>query len=165
MRLAAIGVDAARYALARYSLDSPIDLDLDLWASHSADNPVYAVQYAHTRICSLLRNAASAGIALGDGYDPAVLTQEREIGLLKTLADFPVAVATAAELRAPHRVARYLAELASAYHKFNDTCRVLPRAGEEFGELGRARLWLASATRVVLAGGLNLLGVTAPDRM
>lgn len=163
--VAAIGVDAARFALARYSLDSPIDLDLDLWASHSTDNPVYAVQYAHARICSLLRNAASAGIGLGDGYDPAMLTHERERSLLRALADFPAVVAAAAELRAPHRVARYLEDLAGRYHRFNDTCRVLPRSGEEFGELGRARLWLASATRVVLASGLNLLGVTAPDRM
>lgn len=161
----AIGVDAARYALARYSLDSTIDLDLDLWTRRSNDNPVYYVQYAHARISSLLRNAARAGITRGDRYDPALLTHDRENDLLKALADFPAVVATAAELRQPHRVARYLEDLSGTYHRFYDACRVLPRDGAPLDETGRARLWLAEATRVVLANGLGLLGVTAPDRL
>ncbi|HEY3954433.1 MAG TPA: arginine--tRNA ligase [Streptosporangiaceae bacterium] len=161
----AIGVDAARYALARYSRDSTIDLDLDLWTRRSNDNPVYYVQYAHARISSLLRNAAQAGITRGDRYDPALLTHDRENDLLKALAEFPAVVATAAELRQPHRVARYLEDLSGTYHRFYDACRVLPRDGGPLGETGRARLWLAEATRVVLANGLGLLGVTAPDRL
>jgi len=161
----AIGVDAARYALARYSLDSPIDLDLDLWTRRSKDNPVYYVQYAHARISSLLRAAAEAGITRGSEYDPGLLSHVREDDLLKALAEFPGVVASAAELRQPHRVARYLEDLAGAYHRFYDACRVLPRDGEPAGDLGRSRLWLADAARIVLANGLGLLGVTAPDRL
>jgi arginyl-tRNA synthetase len=161
----AIGVDAARYALARYSLDSPIDLDLDLWTRRSNDNPVYYVQYAHARIASLLRNAAEAGIGRGDGYDPALLTHDRENDLLKALAEFPDVVASAAGLRQPHRVARYLEDLAGSYHRFYDACRILPRDGGPLDETGRARLWLAEAARIVLANGLGLLGVSAPDRL
>jgi arginyl-tRNA synthetase len=161
----AIGVDAARYALARYSLDSPIDLDLDLWTRRSNDNPVYYVQYAHARIASLMRAAAESGVTRGSGYDPGLLSHVRENDLLKALADFPGVVASAAELRQPHRVARYLEALAGAYHRFYDACRVLPRDGEQIDDLGRARLWLADAAGIVLANGLGLLGVTAPDRL
>jgi arginyl-tRNA synthetase len=161
----AIGVDAARYALARYSLDSPIDLDLDLWTRHGSDNPVYYVQYAHARIVSLLRAAADLGITRGSEYDPGLLSHVRENDLLKALAEFPGVVASAADLRQPHRVARYLEDLASAYHKFYDTCRVLPRDGQSLDDLGRARLWLADAARIVLANGLGLLGVAAPDQL
>jgi arginyl-tRNA synthetase len=161
----AIGVDAARYALARYSLDSTIDLDLDLWTRRSDDNPVYYVQYAHARISSLLRGAAQAGIARGDRYDPALLTHDRENDLLKALAEFPAVVAAAAELRQPHRVPRYLEDLSGTYHRFYDACRVLPRDDGPLDETGRARLWLAEAARIVLANGLGLLGVTAPERL
>ena len=161
----AIGVDAARYALARYSLDSPIDLDLDLWTRRRNDNPVYYVQYAHARIASLRREAAASGITRGPGYDPGLLSHARENDLLKALAEFPGVVATAAELRQPHRVARYLEDLAGAYHRFYDACRVLPRDGDPSPDVGRARLWLAEAAAIVLANGLGLLGVTAPDTM
>jgi arginyl-tRNA synthetase len=161
----AIGVDAARYALARYSLDSPIDLDLDLWTRRSNDNPVYYVQYAHARIASLLRNAAEAGIGRGSDYDPSLLTDDREKDLLKALAEFPGVVATAAGLRQPHRVARYLEDLAGTYHRFYDACRILPRDGETFDETRRARLWLAEAAGIAAANGLGLLGVSAPDRL
>ena len=161
----AIGVDAARYALARYSLDATIDLDLDLWTRRSNDNPVYYVQYAHARISSLLRNAARAGITRGDRYDPSLLTDDRENDLLKALAEFPAVVAAAAELRQPHRVPRYLEDLSGTYHRFYDACRVLPRDDGPLDETGRARLWLAEAARIVLANGLGLLGVTAPDRL
>ena len=161
----AIGVDAARYALARYALDSTIDLDLDLWTRRSNDNPVYYVQYAHARISSLLRNAARAGITRGDRYDPALLTHDRENDLLKALAEFPAVVAAAAKLRQPHRVPRYLEDLSGTYHRFHDACRVLPRDDGTLDETGRARLWLAEAARIVLANGLGLLGVAAPDRL
>ena len=161
----AIGVDAARYALARYSLDSTIDLDLDIWTRRGNDNPVYYVQYAHARIASLMRNAAQAGITRGYRYDPSLLTHDRENDLLKALAGFPDTVATAAGLRQPHRVARYLEDLAGTYHRFNDTCRILPRHGGSLDETGRARLWLAEAARIVLANGMFLLGVSAPDHL
>jgi arginyl-tRNA synthetase len=163
--VAAIGVDATRYALARYSLDSTIELDLDVWTRQSNENPVYYVQYAHARIASLLRAAAEAGITRGDRYDPALLSHEREGDLLKALADFPLLVADAAHLRQPHRVARYLEGLAGTYHRFYDECRVLPLRGESFSEVGRSRLWLVEATRIVLETGLSLLGVSAPDRL
>jgi len=161
----AIGVDAARYALARYSLDSTIDLDLDLWTRRSNDNPVYYVQYAHARIVSLLRNAAGSGISRGDQYDASLLSHDRENDLLKALAEFPSVIASAAELRQPHRVARYLEDLSGTYHRFYDACRVLPRDNGPLDDLGRARLWLADAARIVLANGLALLGVTAPERL
>ncbi|HEY1488585.1 MAG TPA: arginine--tRNA ligase [Micromonosporaceae bacterium] len=161
----ALGVDATRYALARYSVDSPIDIDLDLWTKHGNDNPVYYVQYAHARIASLLRNAADLGAVRGDDFDPSLLSHEREGDLLKALAEYPAIVATAAELREPHRVARYLEDLAGSYHRFYDACRVLPRADEEVTDLTRARLWLVEAAKVVFENGLRMLGVSAPDRM
>jgi arginyl-tRNA synthetase len=163
----AIGVDAARYALARYSSDSPIDIDLDLWTGRTNDNPVFYVQYAHARIASLLRNAASLGIERGseDDFDPELLAEPQEGALLGALGEFPRIVASAAELREPHRVARYLEELASTYHKFYDACRVLPMGDEPATPLTTARMWLVEATRIVLENGLGLLGVSAPERM
>ena len=159
----AIGVDAARYALARYSSDVNIDLDLDVWTRQTNDNPVFTVQYAHARVASLLRNAGDLGVEAQSG--PELLSHEKEGQLLRLLAEFPRVVASAAELRAPHRVARYLEELSGAYHRFYDSCRVLPRGDEETTDLHRARLLLVDATRVVLANGLGLLGVSAPERM
>jgi arginyl-tRNA synthetase len=162
----AIGVDAARYALSRYSSDSNIDIDLDLWARATNDNPVYYVQYAHARLASILRNAADLGVSIEtDGVDTSLLTHEKEGELLRSLADFPRIVASAAQLREPHRVARYLEDTSSAFHKFYDTCRVLPQGDEQVGPLHVARLVLVAATRVVLATGLHLLGVSAPERM
>jgi arginyl-tRNA synthetase len=160
----AIGADAGRYALARFSTDSQIDLDLDLWTRHTNDNPVYYVQYAHARVSSLLRNAADLGLDKGELH-PELLDHDREGDLLGALGEFPRVVATAAELREPHRVARYLEELAGTYHRFYDVCRVLPRGDEDVNDTHRARLWLVEATRVVLANGLRLLGVSAPERM
>jgi arginyl-tRNA synthetase len=151
--------------MARYSADSPIDIDVELWSRATRDNPVYYVQYAHARIASLLRNAADLGVTRGDDFDPGLLTHEKEHDLLRALGDFPRVVTTAAELREPHRVARYCEEVAGTYHRFYDTCRVLPQGDEPATELTRARLWLVEASRVVLANGLSLLGVTAPDRM
>ncbi|GAB2726486.1 arginine--tRNA ligase [Nocardioides pakistanensis] len=163
----AIGVDAARYALARYTTDTTIDLDLELWAKQTADNPVFYVQYAHARLASILRNAADLGLAPAEGedFDPSLLSHEKEGELLRALAEFPRVVAAAAQLREPHRVARYLEDTASAFHKFYDACRVLPQGDEEPTDLHRARLLLIAATRTVFANGLQLLGVTAPDRM
>ncbi|MGB2569804.1 arginine--tRNA ligase [Micromonospora citrea] len=163
----AIGVDASRYALARYSSDSPIDIDVELWTRATRDNPVYYVQYVAARTASVGRNAAEIGLTRGDGVDfrAGLLGHEKENELLKALAEFPDVVATAAELRGPHRVARYLEDLAGAYHRFYDNCRILPRGEEEVTDLHRARLWLNDATRVVIANGLRLLGVSAPERM
>ncbi len=163
----AIGADAARYALARASVDQQIDLDLDAWTRQTNDNPVFYVQYAHARISSLLRNAADLGLHLGEpaDVDTASLEHPREGDLLRAIAEFPRVVASAAELRAPHRVARYLEELAGTYHRFYDSCRVLPRGDEEATPLTTARLWLCAATAVVLRNGLAVLGVSAPERM
>jgi arginyl-tRNA synthetase len=160
----AVGVDAARYALARSSADSMLDIDLDLLTRKTNDNPVFYVQYAHARIASLLRNAKELGIDRGE-LAPSLLHRDREVDLLGALGDFPRVVASAAELREPHRIARYLEELAGVYHRFYDACRVLPQGDEEPTDLTRARLWLCEATRIVLANGLDLLGVSAPERM
>jgi arginyl-tRNA synthetase len=160
----AVGVDAARYSLARSSTDSPLTLDIAEITRQAPDNPVFYVQYAHARIASLLRNATEMNIDKGE-LRPELLAHEKEIELLKALGDFPQVVTTAAELSEPHRVARYLEELATTYHRFYDSCRVLPRGDEEVTDLTRARLWLVEAARVVLANGLSLLGVSAPERM
>jgi arginyl-tRNA synthetase len=163
----AIGADAARYALARASIDQQIDLDLDLWSRATNDNPVFYVQYAHARISSVLRNGADLGLVLGEPADVDVtqLTHERETDLLRALGEFPRVLTGAAELRAPHRVARYLEELAGTYHRFYDSCRVLPRGDEEATALTTARLWVCAATATVLRNGLAVLGVHAPERM
>jgi arginyl-tRNA synthetase len=161
----AVGVDAARYSLARSATDSPLTLDIEAITRHSNDNPVYYVQYAHARIASLLRNAAELGIDRGTDFDPGLLSHEREGDLLKALGDFPGIVATAAELREPHRIARYLEELAGTYHRFYDACRVLPQGDQPATDLTVARLWLVEAARIVFVNGLRLLGVSAPERM
>jgi arginyl-tRNA synthetase len=159
----AIGVDAARYALVRTSLDTSLDIDLDVWTRATSDNPVFYVQYAHARVCSILRNAADLGLA--PESHPELLTHAKEGDLLRALAELPRVVAAAATLREPHRVARYLEGTAAAYHRFYDTCRVLPMGEEEPSDLHRARLTLLEATRTVIANGLALLGVSAPERM
>lgn len=159
----AVGVDAARYSLVRSSVDSGLDIDLDLLASRTSENPVFYVQYAHARLSSLARNAADLGITPGEDY--GLLDHAREGDLIRTLGEFGDVVRTAAELREPHRVARYLESLAGAYHKFYDSCRVLPQGDEEVSDLHRARLALCVAARTVLANGLALLGVDAPERM
>ena len=160
-----VGVDAARYSLARASVDSALDLDVDLLASQTNANPVFYVQYAHARLSSLLRGAHELGIALDPAADVTLLVHEREGDLLRGLGEFPRIVASAASGRAPHRVARYLEELAGTYHRFYDVCRVLPQGDEEAGPLTAARLLLVEATRIVIANGLALLGVSAPERM
>lgn len=162
----AIGVDASRYALSRYSTDSTIDLDLDLWSKKTSDNPVFYVQYAHARLSSILRNGVDLGLVPDAGaFDPSLLCEEREGDLLRALAGFPRVVARAAELREPHRIARYLEDTASAFHKFYDVCHVLPKGDEETTDLHHARLMLVAATRQVIGNGLGLLGVSAPERM
>ncbi|WP_193611892.1 arginine--tRNA ligase [Nocardioides lijunqiniae] len=158
-----IGVDALRYTLGRYPADSPLTLDVALMTKQSSDNPVFYVQYVHARVASILRNAADLG--LEPGTEMGLLTHEKEGELLRALAELPRVVASAAELREPHRVARYLEDTAGIYHRFYDSCRVLPMGDEEPNELHRARLALVAATRVVFANGLALLGVSAPERM
>jgi arginyl-tRNA synthetase len=160
----AVGVDAARYALIRSSYASPIDIDIDLWSKHTNDNPVFYVQYAHARLASLARNATELGIS-SDNAQLGLLGHEREGELIRTLGEFPRIVTSAAQLREPHRVARYLEQLAGAYHRFYDTCRVLPLGDEKPSALHAARLALSEATRQVLANGLGLLGISAPERM
>jgi arginyl-tRNA synthetase len=161
----AVGVDAARYALARSSVDSQIDIDLDLLVRRQNDNPVFYVQYAHARTFQLAANAHQAGVRTEDGFDPGLLEHPTEAVLIAALGEFPRIVAQAGELREPHRVARYLEELAGHFHKWYDACRVAPRDDEEVTDLHRTRLWLNDATAVVLRNGLALLGVSAPERM
>lgn len=160
----AVGVDAARYSLVRASVDTTLDLDLDLVASRTNDNPVYYVQYAHARTCSVASNAASHGVRREDGFAPGLLDAV-DSELLGTLARFPDVAAQSATLREPHRVARYLEEVAAAYHAWYGKTRVTPRAEEEVTDLHRTRLWVNDAAGVVLANGLGLLGVGAPERM
>jgi arginyl-tRNA synthetase len=161
-----IGVDPLRYTLIRYPVDTPLTLDVAEMTSKSNDNPVYYVQYAHARMSSILRNAADLGVAVDlDAFDAAELAAEQEGDLLRALAEFPRVVARAADLREPHRVARYLEATAAAFHQFYDHCRVLPQGDEDVAPVHRARLVLVAATRQVIANGLGLLGVTAPERM
>ena len=159
----AVGIDAARYALARSAANSTLDIDLDLLVSATNDNPVHYVQYAHARTFGVGRNAADAGVTRADGFDASLLDHPSEAVLLGQLASFPRVIAQAAELREPHRVARYLEELAGAYQKWYELRHVMPR-DEDVSDVHRTRLWLNDATRQVLANGLDLLGVSAPER-
>ncbi|CAN2243457.1 ArgS Arginyl-tRNA synthetase [actinobacterium SCGC AAA044-D11] len=161
-----VGVDAARYTLIRYPVDTPMVMDVDILRSRTNENPVYYVQYAHARICAVLRNASDIGIKYGaDLVYPELLVHERERELIGALGEFPRVVAGAAELREPHRVARYVEELAGVYHRFYADCRVLPLGDETPSELHSARATLCSATAQVIANGLELLGVSAPEKM
>lgn len=159
-----LGSDALRYWLARYPADSPLALDGEKVRSRSNDNPVFYVQYAHARTCAVDRNAAAAGVDLS-AFAPELLTHETEAELLGKLQQYPGIVAGAAELREPHRIARFLEELAGAYHRWYDNCRVLPLGEEPIGDLHRTRLWLNDAAGQVLRNGLDLLGVGAPERL
>ncbi|SDQ07666.1 arginine--tRNA ligase [Quadrisphaera sp. DSM 44207] len=161
----AVGADAARYELTRYSADSAIDVDLDLLVKRTNDNPVFYVQYAHARTAGVGRTARDLGVRTEDGFDPSVLDHPTETALLAALGEFPRVVAQAGELREPHRVARHLEALAGSYHKWYDERRVSPQGEEPVTDVHRTRLWLNEATRTVLANGLALLGVSAPDRM
>lgn len=161
-----VGVDAARYTLIRYPVDTPMVLDVDLLKRRTNENPVYYVQYAHARIAALLRNASELGVTLEiESFDPELLVHERERELLGGLAQFPEIVASAAELRQPHRIARYVEELATLYHGFYSDCRVLPMGEEKPGAIHSTRVALCEATRQTIKNGLSLLGVSAPERM
>ena len=159
-----VGVDAARYALTRSSINSSLDIDLEQLSKKTNDNPVFYVQYAHARTRQVENNAASLGVDLST-FDPSLLNHETEGNLLAKLSEMPRVVASAAEFREPHRVARYLEEVAGAYHRWYDNCRVTPLAGNAVDEVHRTRLWLNNAAGVVLRNGLYLLGVSAPERM
>ena len=160
----AVGVDAGRYALVRSSIDSQVDIDLDLWGKKTNDNPVFYVQYAHARTHSVARNASGSGVDRS-AFDASLLDHETESILLGILAEYPRLLRQAAELREPHRVARYVEELAGAYHRWYDSCRVTPVGDEPVGDVHRTRLWLNDAVGQVLRNGLGLLGVSAPERM
>ncbi|ANC32920.1 Arginine--tRNA ligase [Isoptericola dokdonensis DS-3] len=165
-----IGSDALRYSLARFPADTPLSLSGEELLKQSNDNPVFYVQYAHSRTCAVDRNAADRAVARAlpdgsDAFDPSLLTHETEAALIGRLTEFPRIVAQAAELREPHRVARYLESLAADYHKWYSECRVTPFPDEDVTDTHRTRLWLNDAVRQVLANGLDLLGVTAPERM
>ena len=161
-----VGVDAARYTLIRYPVETPMVLDVDLLKKRTNENPVFYVQYAHARIVAVLRNATDLGVKYGlEHYKPELLEHERERELLGGLAEFPRIVAGAAQLREPHRIARYLEDLAGMYHGFYTDCRVLPMGDEKPSELHFARATLSAATMQVFFNGLQLLGVSAPDRM
>ena len=161
-----VGTDAARYTLIRFPTDTPMIMDVDLLKKNTNENPVYYVQYAHARICAVLRNAKEIGIKYGaDVYLPELLNHERERELIGLLAQYPKVVATAAELRQPHRIARYIEELAGQYHRFYNDCRVLPLGEEKITDLNSARATLSQATAQVIINGLDLLGVNAPEKM
>jgi arginyl-tRNA synthetase len=161
-----VGKDAARYTLIRYPTDTPMVMDVDLLRKNTNDNPVYYVQYAHARICAVLRNAKEIGINYGiNNFKPELLTHERERELIGLLAEFPRVVASAAEMRQPHRVARYIEDLAGQYHRFYNDCRVLPLGDEKATELNSGRATLCQATAQVISNGLDLLGVSAPEKM
>jgi arginyl-tRNA synthetase len=161
-----VGKDAARYTLIRYPTDTPMVLDVDLLRQNTNDNPVYYVQYAHARICAVLRNVKNYKINFGlDHFNSNLLTHERERELIGLLAEFPRFVASAAVMREPHRVARYIEDVAGLYHRFYNDCRVLPLGDEKPSELNSARATLCLATAQVINNGLDLLGVSAPERM
>lgn len=159
-----VGTDAARYSLARSSINSSLDIDLNQISKKTNDNPVFYVQYAHARTIQVARNAASFNVDHSE-FMPELLTHASEEELIAKLAQFPKAVSAASEFREPHRIARYLEEVAGAYHRFYDNCRVTPLPTKPVESVHKTRLWLNSATGVVLRNGLGLLGVSAPERM
>lgn len=159
-----LGTDALRYSLARYPADSPLTLDPEILQRRTNDNPVFYVQYAHARTHNVARNAAESGVDRSE-FAPETLTHETEAALLGALQEFPRIVGFAAEVREPHRVARYLEELAGLYHRWYDNCRVIPQGDDPIEAVHRTRLWLNDATGQVLRNGLDLLGVSAPERM
>ncbi|MGO1884576.1 MAG: arginine--tRNA ligase [Citricoccus sp.] len=163
-----LGADALRYSLARYPADSPITIDPQILTSRTNDNPVFYVQYAHARTQGASRTAEAAGVDRS-AFDASLLTHPTESDLLARLGEFPSVVAQAAQFREPHRVARHLEVIAGAYHSWYAACRIVPAATDEgVGEItdtNRTRLWLNGATAQVLANGLDLLGVSAPERM
>ena len=161
-----VGIDAARYTLIRYPTDTPMVMDVDLLKKNTNENPVYYVQYAHARICAVLRNAKDLGIDFGnDFYAPELLVHQQERELIGLLAEYPRIVASAAQMRQPHRVARFIEELAAQYHRFYNDCRVLPMGDEKPGKLNSTRATLSQATAQVIHNGLDLLGVSAPEKM
>jgi len=160
----AVGVDAARYALARSSINSTLDIDIEQLSKKTNDNPVFYVQYAHARTKQVSKNAAALGVDLSE-FDPSLLSHPSEAELISKLSEFPRLVAQAAEFREPHRVARFIEEVAGSYHRFYDNCRVTPMSENPVDSVHRTRLWLNNAATVVLANGLELLGVSAPERM
>ncbi|QEW02583.1 arginine--tRNA ligase [Microbacterium lushaniae] len=159
-----LGTDALRYSLGRYPADSPLTLDPEILQKRTNDNPVFYVQYAHARTHNVARNAADSGVDRSE-FAPELLVHETESALLGALQEFPRTVAFAAEVREPHRVARYLEELAGLYHRWYDNCRVIPLGDQPVEAVHRTRLWLNDATGQVLRNGLDLLGVSAPERM
>jgi arginyl-tRNA synthetase len=159
-----VGVDAARYALARSSINSQLDIDLEQLQKKTNDNPVFYVQYAHARTAQVANNAASLSVDMSD-FDPALLSHASESELLAKLSELPRVVAQAAEFREPHRVARYIEEVAGSYHRWYDACRVTPISGGQVEAVHRTRLWLNNAAGIVLRNGLQMLGVSAPERM
>ena len=158
-----ISVDAARYFFNSRTSTSPLDFDLDLAVREDADNPVYYVQYAHARICSMVRKMAEEGVAVpaAGSVDASLLVEPEEKALLKALSELPEEVRLAARDYDPSRINRYLVELAGSFHRFYNTCRCMV----DDPALRAARLKLADTTRAVIAGGLHLLGVSAPEKM
>ena len=159
-----LGTDALRYTLGRYPADSPLTIDPEILQRRTNDNPVFYVQYAHARTAAVARNAAGSGVDRSV-FAPELLEHETESALLGALQEFPRIVAQSAELREPHRVARYLEEVAGLYHRWYDNCRVIPLGDGAVEDVHRTRLWLNDATGTVIRNGLDLLGVSAPDRM
>jgi arginyl-tRNA synthetase len=160
----AVGTDAARYALARSSINSQLDIDLEQLAKKTNDNPVFYVQYAHARTKQVAVNAASLGVDTTE-FDPSLLSHPAESELLAKLSEFPRVVASAAEFREPHRVARYIEEVAGSYHRWYSECRVTPLSGGAVEAVHRTRLSLNNAAGIVLRNGLRLLGVSTPEKM
>ncbi|KUP36391.1 arginine--tRNA ligase [Bacillus halotolerans] len=157
-----VGLDAVRYFFAMRSADTHMDFDLDLAVSTSNENPVYYAQYAHARICSMLRQGEEQGLKPAADLDFSPIQSEKEYDLLKTIGGFPEAVAEAAEKRIPHRVTNYIYDLASALHSFYNAEKVIDPENEE---KSRARLALMKATQITLNNALQLIGVSAPEKM
>ncbi len=157
-----VGLDATRYFFAMRSADTHLDFDLDLAVSQSNENPVYYAQYAHARICSILRQGKEQGMSLEGDLDLSLISTEKEFEVLKKLGDFPSVIAEAAEKRLPHRITNYIFDLASTFHSFYNAEKVLD---QEQLERSKARLALVQAVRITLQNALQLIGVSAPEKM
>lgn len=157
-----VGLDAVRYFFAMRSADTHMDFDLDLAVSQSNENPVYYAQYAHARICSILRQGEEQGFTVNENANVKLIQAEKEIDLLKKMGDFPSAIAEAAEKRIPHRITNYINDLAQAFHSFYNAEKVLDKDNED---LTNARLALIKSVQITMKNALALIGVSAPEKM
>ena len=156
-----VGADVVRYFFIMRSMNTHLDFDLNLAADQSDENPVFYLQYAHARICNIIKRAGESDFEIGESFDPSHLSHPEELNLLKYMVRFPEFMDLAFENLEPQNIANYLQELSTRFHKFYSQCRVIT----DESDLSKARMALVHAVKIVLGNGLKVLGISAPERM